>query len=110
MRRFATVLAVCGVLWVAAGCSFVAPVVPPTGFLFSQYSAPLTTEFDETPATGLKQGEASSVGVLWLLAFGDCSLDAAAEAGGLSTIEYCDYSYLNVLGFYQQFTVVAHGR
>ena len=109
MRRFATVLALCGVLWAAAGC-FRAPVIPPTGLLFSQYNAPLTSEFDGTPATALKTGEASSTSVLGLVAFGDCSLDAAAGAGELSTIEYCDYSYLNVLGVYQQFTVVAHGK
>ena len=109
MRRFATVLAMCGVLWAAAGC-FRAPVIPPTGLVFSQFNAPLTTEFDQTAANGLSTGEAASTSVLGLVAYGDCSLDAAAKAGGLSTIEYCDYSYLNVLGVYQKFTVVAHGK
>lgn len=110
MRRFAAVLALCGALWVTTGCAFRAPVIPPTGLLFSNYNAPLTTEFDGTPASGLKKGEASSMSVLSLFAFGDCSLNAAAEEGGLSTIEYCDYSYLNVLGLFQKFTLVAHGK
>jgi hypothetical protein len=109
MRRMAIVAAVCGVLLAAAGC-FQAPVVPPTGLIYSEYNAPLTTEFDQTQASQLKTGQAYSTSILGLIAYGDCSLDAAAKDGGLSTIEYCDYSFFNVLGVYQKFTVVAHGK
>jgi len=110
MGKLACVAALCAVLACSVGCAFQAPVIPPTGFLFTNYEAPLTTEFDETGVGGLKKGEASSMCVLWLFAFGDCSLQAAAEQGGLSSINYCDYAYLNVLGVYQKFTIVARGK
>jgi hypothetical protein len=94
---------------VTAGC-FSAPVVPPTGLIFSEFNAPLTTEFDQTPVAGLQTGEASSTSILGLIAYGDCSLDAAAKDSQLSTVEYCDYAFYNVLGVYQKFTVLAHGK
>ncbi len=110
MRRLAGVAALCTVLALSAGCAtYRAPVVPPVGLLYSAFKAPLTTEFSGQAAE-LKSGEASTSSVLGLVATGDCSLEAAAHEGGLNTIEYCDYSYLNVLGVYQRFTVVAYGR
>lgn len=110
MGRILLLLGLCGVLSVAVSCAgFVAPVVPPSGTLFSNYKAPLSTEFTGQ-AVAQKHGEASSLCVLWLFAFGDCSLDAAAKGGNLTSISYCDYAYLNVLGFYQQFTVIAYGK
>ena len=33
-----------------------------------------------------------------------------AEQNGIKKIEYVDYEYLNVLGFYQQFKVIPHGE
>jgi len=110
MRRLAKVTALCVGVLLVGGCAFQAPVVPPAGGLYTSYSAPLTTEL-HGQGTATRTGEASTQAVLGLVAWGDCSLDAAAEEGGLSTIEYCDYSYLNVvLGVYQKFTVTAHGR
>ncbi|MDP6438202.1 MAG: TRL-like family protein [Candidatus Brocadiia bacterium] len=112
MRKIGKVLAVCLVLVMAVGCAFpyTAPVVPPVGSFFSQISAPISTDFNEATAVATKHGSASSSSVLWLVAFGDCSIDAAAEEGELSKIHYADYTYLNVLGFYQNFTVTVHGE
>jgi hypothetical protein len=78
--------------------------------MFSNIKAPLTSEFDGQ-SVSRRSGEASTASVLGLVAWGDCSLQTAAEDGNLSTIEYCDYSYFNViLGVYQKFTVIAYGR
>jgi hypothetical protein len=83
--------------------------MPSYGVLYSDISAPLTTEFDGQQVPS-KQGEASAVGVLGLLAFGDCSTQEAARDGNLQRIHYCDYNFLNVLGLFQKFTVIAHGE
>jgi len=108
MRRSAAALAGMCLMLIAGGC-YTAPVVPPIGGIFSNYSAPLTTEYDGQKALPQKEGSASSFSILGLVAWGDCSVRSAAAQGGLSSVSYCDYGYYNVLGFYQKFTVIAHG-
>jgi hypothetical protein len=112
MRKLAMALGLCGILVVLSGCvGYLAPVMPPAGLLFSSTGAPISTNFDGSTAVASKQGSASSMAVLGLLAFGDCSLDKAARDGNLKQIHYADYKYLNVLlGVYQGFTVTVHGE
>jgi len=111
MRRCALLAALVVFMVVLSGCSFYrSPVIPPVGGLFSMNQAPLGTEPQGRPVS-TKQGEASVSTVLGLVSWGDCGLQAAARDGNLTTIEYCDYKYLNVLlGLYQRMTVVAYGQ
>ena len=60
------------------GC-YSAPVMPPPGFIYSQYSAPLDADFDKTAVTA-KTGSAESMSILGLIAMGDCSSKVSAEA------------------------------
>ena len=112
MRRTIIVLGIVCVFAMAAGCAqYRAPVIPPQGFAFTQVGAPLSTQFNESTAVAPKQGKASAVSVLGLVAFGDASLQEAAREGDLRTIHYADYEYLNVLfGMYTSFTVIVHGE
>ena len=100
--------------FVATGCAlYRTPVIPPQGFLFSQYSAPLTIDFDKTQ-TGARVGKAST---LWIrepflgtsYAWEDASISAAARNGGIKKVYYADYEWLQVLGLFGRFTVVVHG-
>ncbi len=110
MRKLVMLTAVVSVGLAAVGCTgFRAPVVPPYGWAFTQYTAPLTSEL-AGQSVPPKRGEASSAAVLGLVGWGDCGLEAAAKDGGLATIQYCDYSVLNVLGVYTSFTVIAYGN
>jgi hypothetical protein len=110
MRRACVVAGLCAVFAVLVGCSwYQAPVMPPYGSLFADISAPMTVDY-EGQAVAPAQGQASAKSVLGLIAWGDCGVQTAAQNGRLSKISYCDYEYLNVLGFYQSFTVVAHGE
>jgi len=91
------------------GCAFYqAPVVPPGGLLFANTKAPMDVDTDKTE-TGTKIGEASTLSILSLFTFGDCSINAAAQNGNLKTVNHVDYSYTNVLGVYQNFTTIAYG-
>jgi len=92
-----------------AGCAM-APVVPPTGAAFSNVKAPISTEYNEQTPVPSKEGETSSACILGLVAWGDASVSSAAQNGNLSQVNYVDYTYLNVLGVYQRFTVTAHGE
>jgi len=104
MNRFCALAVLMGVA--LAGCVS-APFQPPCG-LVAVTKAPLST--DGNWAVGRKSGSATSKSVLFLYAWGDCSITAAAKNGGLKRVDYLDYSYFNVLGVWQEVTVTAYGE
>lgn len=89
-----------------SGC-LSAPFQPPSGAL-SVTRAPLSTEGNWS--VGSRRGEASSFSVLGLYAAGDCSIAAAARAGGLRTVGHVDYEYTNIFGIWQKAKVIAYGE
>ena len=92
----------------AALCGCIsAPFQPPMGMI-SQVKAPLST--DGNWNAGMKSGSADVQCVLGLCAWGDCSITAAAENGGLKRVDYVDYSYDNVLGIWQRAKGTAYGE
>ncbi|MDX2176530.1 MAG: TRL-like family protein [Candidatus Sumerlaeia bacterium] len=103
-----TLMGAVAALAILSGC-YRAPVMPPLGYIFSDVSAQIDTDAEQTPVT-TGSGEAESASVLGLVAWGDASTTTAASNGGLSTVEHVDYKYFNVLGIYQTFTTVAYGN
>lgn len=91
-----------------AGC-IRAPVVPPTALVYTDFQAPLDVSVQDTP-TGGRKGRASVVSILGLVSYGDASIEAAAQEGGIRLIEHADYEYFNVLGIYQRYTTVVRGE
>ena len=95
-------------VFVAALCGCIsAPFQPPVGMV-SQVKAPLST--DGNWKVGLKSGSSSAQSVLGVYAWGDCSITAAAENGGLKRVDYVDYSYDNIIGIWQRTRVTAYGE
>jgi len=84
-----------------------APFLPPCG-LVAITKAPLST--DGNWKVGKRSGSSTAKCVLGLYAWGDCSVTAAARAGELTRVDYLDYSYLNVIGIWQEVTVTAYGE
>ncbi len=88
---------------------------PPDGILFSLVKVPLTTNFDSTPVCS-KYGEASTIyihdAILTGLdfAFRGCDIKRAAENGGITTVEYADYEYFQILGVVGIMKVKAYGK
>ena len=94
-----------------------APVRPPSGLLFTQHKAPLTTDFDNT-RIGSKTGRSSSLFFMepflgtsyaWGRAGIQSAVEEARKSGNIETVSYADYEYLSVLGIVKIFTVEAHG-
>ena len=109
MRRlFFALLAIAGSASLV-GCVLEAPVVPPIAVLYSNIRAPIDVNLDGTPVES-KRGEASTTTIFGLVSFGDAGIKAAADEGGLTTIESMDYAYLNILGIYQKFTTIVYGK
>ena len=100
---FAVVVVVASV-----GC-YSTPVMPPAGWIVSNYKAPLSADNQGVEAGGAKEGMATVECYLALVSIGDCSIEEAVKEEGITDISYVDYEYFNVLGVYQRFTVIVHG-
>jgi hypothetical protein len=109
MKALAAGLAGAAFCVMLAGCSLVAPVVPPTGVIYTDISAPINTYVANTAISG-KVGRASSKDILGLVAWGDASVRAAADEGGLTTVDHIDYEFFNVLFFFSKYTTIVYGQ
>ena len=115
MRKPMTLLLVPLLALGLAGCVMHrTPVRPPEGFIFSQYKAPLTIDFDGTKMA-TKVGSASTMYMYVPLvglsfAWDRCDIEKAAQAAGLTTVHYADYEVIKVFGVFGKFTVHAHGE
>ncbi len=107
MKYFFLVLASVSLL-LMSGC-YVAPVMPPQGWIYADIQAPIDTDANATPVSP-KSGEAQSMSILGLVALGDASVHTAAANANISKIDHVDYSYYNVLFVYQRFTTRVYGE
>ncbi len=83
-----------------------APVIPPRGLLFTNQRAPLFPG----KGTGTKEGRSSAYNILLLVGWGDASIHAAAQNGGLVEIHHLDYEVCSFLFIYQRYTTIAYGE
>jgi len=104
MSRLKVVTALLVLAVLAVGCAR-APVMPPGGIIFNEQKAPMFSG----QATGSKTGVATAYSAFGLVGWGDCSIEAAARAGGITQIRHVDYQTKNVLG-YQEFTTIVKGE
>jgi hypothetical protein len=114
MRRARLFLPLILLSVVCSGCYvWNAPVQPPRGLFLTQYAAPVTTEFQETPVGG-KRGQAVSHYINPLIfpdiAWGDASIQTAALDAGIKEVHYVDYELLDVLGIYAKMTINVYGE
>lgn len=77
--------------------------------VYSRVKIPLDVDLDRTEL-GAKTGEASSQSLLWLVAWGDSGMQAAAQNGGLETLNHADQKVFSILfGLYSRQTTVVYG-
>ena len=71
---------------------------------------PLDTDLDNTQL-GDKVGESTSQSVLWVAAWGDAGIQAAAKQGGITNITHADQRiFLVLFGLYATHTTVVYGN
>lgn len=109
--RYLTSLILLVMLLSLCGCGifYRSPVVPPMAFTFTNVQAPVDITYNLTEI-GSKKGEAGSVCVLGLLAFGDASVKTAARDGNLQRVDHIGYEYTNVLGLVSFYTTIVYGE
>lgn len=79
------------------------------GCVYADFKTTLDTDLHATKL-GAKTGESSTQSVLWLVAWGDSGTKAAAENGGITTINHADAKVFSILwGLYSKVTTVVYG-
>lgn len=86
-----------------------APVLPPQAGTFTNTGQPVDIDFDNT-IIGHRRGEASSVSIIGLFGFGDCTVASAAREGNIDVVDHIDGEVLNILGLYTRMTTIVYGR
>lgn len=80
-----------------------------SGCAYMNVKVPLDTDLNQT-VLGQKTGKASAQSVLWLFAWGDAGTKAAAENGGITTINHMDEQIkMYLFGLYTKKTVIVYG-
>lgn len=80
-----------------------------SGCLYTHVLTPYDTNLDKT-VMGQKTGRSTMRSILWLVAWGDASSDAAAKQGGITTMNHMDMEFLNVVfGIYTETTTIVYG-
>jgi hypothetical protein len=80
------------------------------GCLYTDIKAPLDIDANNT-AIGSKVGTSTIESVLWLVAWGDASTDAAAKNGNISVVYHMDQEVFSVLfGLYSKSTTIVYGE
>ena len=90
-----------------AGC---ATMGPPMGLLYTGMGLPSTATGRYEQVSTQRSGSATCTGILWLVATGDCSQDAAMKAGRITKVHHVDQQSTSVLGIYQTFTTIVYGE
>ncbi|WP_120945230.1 TRL-like family protein [Helicobacter labacensis] len=99
VARLAGVFVCAGLLLVGCGTSI------PVGALYTDVKVPVSGNGGHHS----KRGEASCTSILSLIAMGDCSVETAAKAGGISNIKSVDRKVTNILGIYGRYTTIVKG-
>jgi hypothetical protein len=80
-----------------------------SGCVYMNVRAPLDTDVARTQL-GSKVAKSTSQSIMWLFAWGDSGVEAAAAQGELETINHLDVEYFLILfGVYAERTTIAYG-
>jgi hypothetical protein len=84
---------------------------PATGFIYMDYKAPMPASTVGMTASGsAKVGEASASSILGWVGTGDCSIEAAMKAGGITKVHHVDYHATRILGLFATYTTIVYGE
>ena len=79
------------------------------GCAYVNTKTPYDRDLDRTDL-GSKVGVAEAYSVLWLVAWGDASYEAAARNGGITVLKHADQEIYQVfLGVYTRWRVIVYG-
>lgn len=109
--RFSSTLCAGVLLALGLGaCNMDGPYAP-YGWIYSEVKGPgRYYRVEQGMGPGSKSGGAEAMGILGLIAMGDCSVEKAAQNGGIKKIHTIDYKYFNVLGILYKWNTQVTGE
>ncbi len=103
VKRFFSMTCIIASIVFLAGCASTSPM----GALYTEAKLPLTAT---SSTSSSKEGTSICTSILGLVATGDCSIEAAAKAGNINSIQSVDSKVFSVLGIYSTYTTVVKGN
>jgi hypothetical protein len=92
------------------GCALLAGCAGAATPIYGWYAdVEWSTELPNGPA-GSKTGEAKATSILGIVAQGDCSISAAAKAGGITKVMTVEHHTKNILGLFAEFSTKVTGE
>lgn len=80
----------------------------PKGTIFTNCKGPLYGTSNENFS---KVGKASAYSIIWMIAWGDASVNTAAKKAGIVKIHHVDYEdFVIFAGIYAEYTVFVYGE
>ena len=82
------------------------------GALYTDIKTPMPSlSLQANADSKTKVGKASCTSYVWVVAIGDCSVDAAMKNGGINKIHHVDYEIKSIFfGIYGKHTIVVYGE
>ncbi len=105
-RSFVQIILLIGAL-IMVGCSSTSPV---PGGLYTNVVSPSGDKVATDATSSDKIGEASCMSVLYLVAWGECSINEAMKNGGIDKVHHVDQRSFNVYFFYSRYTTMVYGE
>jgi hypothetical protein len=105
MKKCLIVLAVVALVPVLSGC-VMTTTTQAQGLVMKSMDPGMVGDQSVSPT---KMGEAEAEGII-LFYFGDNSISAAMDAGGIEKIHHVDYETLNVLNLYVKRKTIVYGE
>jgi hypothetical protein len=87
------------------GCATVQS--PVHGFIWTGVSAPVAATSNEASS---RSGSASASSLLGWFAWGDASIEAASQKGGITKIHHVDHHSTSFLGIWANYRVTVYGE
>ena len=102
MKKLLGLVLGCGLF---AGCAMAASPVQGAWYTDVQWSM----ELPNGPL-GSKSGDAKATSILGLVATGDCSIQSAAKAAGITKVMTVEHHAKSILGLFAEFTTTVTGE
>ncbi len=107
----------CSASMSACQVPYVAPVTPPTGFIFTSIKAPLTYNLKEN-LTGEAVKKHTISRTIWFnvwyggycFAFGNVDIGRAAKSAGINEVSYADYELMTVFKTFSRYRINIYGN
>jgi hypothetical protein len=104
MKKILSMVAVLTFFAMITGCA----TFMPFGSVYTELKLPIAVTANGGQVS--KVGTSTCTSVLTLVAWGDCSIDAAKKNGAIAKVSHVDWDAYNILGIYGKYKLTVYGE